>query len=440
MANKILKAITDNLIYLILAFLIMGLIAGQYLGADLKSTLKMLVLPVLFLMIYPMMINIKIGEVLNAFKDIKPVALSLFINFIISPIVAIGIANVFFQGNLMYAVGIYLIALLPTSGMTAAWTGLAKGNLNTALVLIAVNLLLSIFILPIYLKFLIAEGVPFDPMELFKQLILIVLLPMIAGDLTRRFILKKWGKERFMQLKPNFSGVSSIGVLMIVFIAMCMKSDKILSDIFASAMTLIPLIVFYGLMLTISILIGKFLLERGKAIALTYSTGMRDLSVAIAIAMLSFPEAVLLIAMGYMIQPPVAAAYMKYLRGEVRNVCEIMHKEIITVNPKISISEASKVMEKHNIGGLLVKKDGGFGIITERDIIKKVISQNKNPDAISVEDVMTTFVITIEHTKDTLDASELFLKHTIRHLPVVKDKEVIGIISIRESPTFNEYY
>jgi len=447
MPNKILKSITDNLVYLILASLLIGLFAGQYASADIKSTLKSLVLPVLILMIYPMMINIKIGEVFNAFKDIKPVALSLFINFVVSPLIAIGIANAFFHGNPMYAVGIYLMALLPTSGMTAAWTGLAKGNLNTALVLIAVNLLLSIFILPIYLNFLIAEGVPFDPMELFRQLILIVLLPMIAGDLTRRAIIKWKGKESFMKLKPNLSGISSFGVLIIVFIAMCMKSDKILSDIFASAMTLIPLIVFYGLMLATSILIGKFMLERGKAIALTYSTGMRDLSVAIAIAMLSFPEAVLLIAMGYMIQTPVAALYMKYLLSEARNVVEIMHKEIITVNKGMSVREAAKIMENKNIGGLLVKKEGNFGIITERDIIKNVISQNKNPDTVLVSDVMTTFIITIDHTKNTLDASELFKKHNIRHLPVVKDGEVIGIISIRDvsreklpSPTFNEYY
>ena len=316
MTNKFLKLITDNLIYLILISIVIGLFAGQYASADIKSTLKMLVLPVLLFMIYPMMININIGEVFKAFKDIKPVALSLFINFVISPLIAIGIANVFFQGNPMYAIGIYLIALLPTSGMTAAWTGIAKGNLNTALVLIAVNLLLSIFILPIYLKFLIAEGVLFDPMELFTQLIQIVFLPMLAGDLTRRAILKKYGKKKFMQLKPNFSGVSSLGVLMIVFIAMCMKSNEILADISTSLMTLIPLIIFYGLMLTVSIIIGKFMLDRGKAIALTYSTSMRDLSVAIAIAMLSFPEAVLLIALGYMIQPPLAAVYMKYLRGK----------------------------------------------------------------------------------------------------------------------------
>lgn len=314
MANKILKSITDNLVYLIMASIVLGLFVGQYLSSEIKDILKMLVLPVLFLMIYPMMINIKIEEVFNAFRDIKPVALSLFINFVISPLLAVGIANVFFSGDPIYAVGIYLIALLPTSGMTAAWTGLAKGNLNTALVLIAVNLLLSIFILPVYLKLLVAQSVPFSPVELFKQLIFIVLLPMIAGDLTRRGIVKKYGKKKFMEIKPNLSGISSFGVLLIVFIAMSMKSSQILNDILASALTIIPLLVFYGVLLTASILIGKFTLDRGKAIALTYSTSMRDLSVAIAIAMLSFPKAVLLIALGYMIQPPLAAIYMNYLR------------------------------------------------------------------------------------------------------------------------------
>ncbi|CEG12825.1 putative Transport protein (substrate arsenite) [groundwater metagenome] len=316
MVNKILKSVTDNLIYLILGSILLGLLIGQYVGSDVKSVLNMLVLPVLFFMIYPMMINIKIEEFFNAFKDTRPVLLSLFINFVVSPLLAIGIANVFFSGDPIYAVGLYLIALLPTSGMTAAWTGLAKGNLNTSLVLISVNLLLSVLILPIYLKFLIPAGVPFDLVVLFKDLLTIVIIPMIAGDLTQRFIIKKYGKEKFMELKPNFSGLSSIGVLMVVFIAICMKSTSILSDVVASAMIIIPLILFYGLMLGTSILIGKYLLERGKAIALTYSTGMRDLSVAIAVAMLSFPKAVLLIVLCYMIQPPVAALYMKYLRGK----------------------------------------------------------------------------------------------------------------------------
>lgn len=316
MANKILKLITDNLVYLIIISLAAGLVFGHYAGDDIKSILKMLVLPVLLFMIYPMMINIKMEEVFNAVKDIKPVVLSLFINFVVSPLLAVGIANVFFGGDPVYAVGIYLIALLPTSGMTAAWTGLAKGNLNTSLVLIAVNLLLSIFLLPVYLKLLVAETVPFDPIELFQELMLIVLLPMVAGDLTQRFIVKRYGKEKFMQMKPNFSGVSSLGVLMIVFIAMSMNSNKILSDIFASAMTIIPLLIFYSVMLIVSVLIGKFMLDRGKAIALTYSTSMRDLSVAIAIAMLSFPKAVLLIALGYMVQPPLAALYMNYLKGK----------------------------------------------------------------------------------------------------------------------------
>ena len=209
--------------------------------------------------------------------------------------------------------GIYLIALLPTSGMTAAWTGMAKGNLNTALVIIAVNLLLSIFLLPIYLKMMVGQSVPFDPMHIFKQLMYIVVAPMVAGDITRRLIVKRFGKQGFMKLKPHLSSVSSLGVVLIIFVAMSLKAHQILSDAPAAALTMIPLLLFYAGSVGMGIVIGAFFLKREEMIALIYGTSMRDLSIAVAIAMLSFPGAVLPIALAYAIQVPSAAVIMKIL-------------------------------------------------------------------------------------------------------------------------------
>ena len=312
---RLLDFVRQNLIYLILASMGLGLLNGYSTNA---SYLKPLVLPILLLMVYPMMINIKMEEVAGAFKDWRPVLLSLVINFVLMPALAWGISYVFFQGNPVYAVGLYLIALLPTSGMTAAWTGMAGGNLNTALVIIAVNLLLSIFLLPPYLKYLVGQSVPFDPWHIFQQLMYIVAAPMVAGDLTRRLIIRSKGLATYKKIKPHLSGVSSLGVIMIIFVAMSLKAGRILADPASAGMTLAPLVIFYALSIAMGILLGRVFLVREKMIALVYGTAMRDLSIAVAIAMLSFPGAVMPIALAYAIQVPLAAVIMKILARQGR--------------------------------------------------------------------------------------------------------------------------
>ena len=320
MLRNALTAVKENLIYVVVASLVAGLAFGQVTGTGTKSLMKAAVLPVLFLMIYPMMINIDLKEVVNLRGHAKPVGLSLLVNFAVAPLLAVGLARTFFAGNPAYAVGLYFIALIPTSGMTAAWTGLADGDLEAALVAMAVNLLAAVAILPAYLSMLVPASVAFDPSALYRQLAQVVVLPMVAGNLTRRVLLRQYGSEGFKRLKPTFGGLSSVGVMFIVFIAMTMRSRSILADPVASASTIVPLVVFYAVLLAVGAGLGRALLDTERGIALVYATSMRNLSIAVAIVVAagSVPaEAVLPIALAYILQPPLGAVYMHYRRDVV---------------------------------------------------------------------------------------------------------------------------
>ena len=320
MLRNALTAVKENLIYVVVASLVAGLAFGQVAGTGTKSLMKAAVLPVLFLMIYPMMINIDLKEVVNLRGHAKPVGLSLLVNFAVAPLLAVGLARTFFAGNPAYAVGLYFIALIPTSGMTAAWTGLADGDLEAALVAMAVNLLAAVAILPAYLSMLVPASVAFDPSALYRQLAQVVVLPMVAGNLTRRVLLRQYGSDGFKRLKPTFGGLSSVGVMFIVFIAMTMRSQSILADPVASASTIVPLVVFYAVLLAVGAGLGRALLDTERGIALVYATSMRNLSIAVAIVVAagSVPaEAVLPIALAYILQPPLGAVYMHYRRDVV---------------------------------------------------------------------------------------------------------------------------
>ncbi|SDF74960.1 Arsenite efflux pump ArsB, ACR3 family [Halorubrum xinjiangense] len=320
MIRVLLTGIKENLIYVVVASLVAGLAVGQVAGPEMKGVLRAAVVPILFLMIYPMMINIDLREVVNVRDHAGPVGLSLLINFGVAPLFAVGLSRGFFGGDLEYAVGLYFIALIPTSGMTAAWTGLADGDLEAALVAMAVNLLAAIVILPAYLSVLVPADVGFDPSTLYRQLAQVVVVPMIVGNLTRRLLLRRYTREGFKRLKPVFGGLSSLGVMLIVFVAMTLRSGQILADPVASAGTIVPLVVFYAGVLGAAALAGRTLLDPSRGVALVYATSMRNLSIALAIVVAAdaVPSgAVLPIALAYVIQPPLGAVYMHYRRDVV---------------------------------------------------------------------------------------------------------------------------
>jgi ACR3 family arsenite efflux pump ArsB len=320
MIREFLTGIKGNLIYVVVGSLAAGLAFGQVAGSGTKDLVRAAVVPVLFLMVYPMMININLQEVLNIRGHAKVVGMTLLVNFGFAPLLAVGLARVFFDGSVGYTVGLYFIALIPTSGMTAAWTGLAGGDLESALVAMAVNLLAAIAILPVYLSVLVPGSVSFDPSSLYRQLAQVIVVPMVAGTLTRRGLFRRYGKEGFERMKPVFGGLSSFGVMLIVFIAMTMRSEAILADPYASAVTILPLVAFYAVLLGVGAFLGRYLLDTELGISLVYATSMRNLSIAVAIVVAAEsipPEAVLPIALAYIIQPPLGAFYMHYRRDVV---------------------------------------------------------------------------------------------------------------------------
>lgn len=315
MVRSLLTSVKQNLLVVVIASLAAGLLAGQFLAPGTRERLQLLVIPVLFVMVYPMMINIDLTRVIRASEHVRPVGLSLLVNFAISPVIAVGLAQLFFDGSAGYAFGLYMIALIPTSGMTAAWTGLAGGDLEAALVALALNLLLAVLVLPPYLSVLVGGTEMFDPMSLYRQLAIVVVVPMIAGNLTRRYLLSRYDPSGFKSLKPVFGGISSVGVILIVFIATAIQSTEILSDPVTSVSTVVPLVAFYALILAVGALLGRYLLSTDQSIALIYATSMRNLSIALAIVVAAdtIPtEAALPIALGYLVQPPLGALYMQY--------------------------------------------------------------------------------------------------------------------------------
>jgi len=112
-------------------------------------------------------------------------------------------------------------------------------------------------------------------------------------------------------------------------------------------------------------------------------------------------------------------------------VREIMHQHTF-VDPELSVKEVAAIMSQKKIGSVLVKTPKGLGILSERDIMTKIVSVGKDPAKIKARDVTTVPVTTIDASADIYEACHIFTDSDFRRLPVVEKGEIIGIVTTRD--------
>ena len=126
----------------------------------------------------------------------------------------------------------------------------------------------------------------------------------------------------------------------------------------------------------------------------------------------------------------------------IPTIAQLMTTTLHTIGATQTIDEAAKAMARHRTGSLLVRRGGEYvGIITEVDIIRKVIAKARKPAETMVGEVMTTPLVTIEADQTILDANALMESKQIRHLVVRQYGDIAGIVSVRDllHPIFLEH-
>lgn len=311
--KAILLGAKKYLTWTIPIMIVLGLVSGAFMNV---RPLKVFVDPILFLMVFPMMLNVKLQDILEVVKSPKAIAFSVIINFTIAPVLAYVLGRVFLSSDPMLVLGMILTGLLPTSGMTASWTGLAGGKVQSALVMMTVNLLIAMVAIPVYLKWLFASEVTIQTLSIVVSLFKVVILPLIMASLVRNIILSRRGKHYFKELKPYFGGLSALGVMAIVWLAIALKAKTILSQPLLTFRIMVPLLVFYAVLIGMGAFMSRFIPNIEERPALVFGTALRNLTIALGMSLSVFGEslAILLIAIAYVVQLPAALMYMKYYK------------------------------------------------------------------------------------------------------------------------------
>jgi CBS domain-containing protein len=116
-----------------------------------------------------------------------------------------------------------------------------------------------------------------------------------------------------------------------------------------------------------------------------------------------------------------------------RPLAVMMSRRILTVAPTTTVVDAARVMGEAKVGALLVAEGTQYvGILTESDLVRKVLAAQREATRAMVSEIMMAPIITIEIDRSAHDASDLMAEQGIRHLAVTEDGRIVGMLSVRD--------
>lgn len=114
-----------------------------------------------------------------------------------------------------------------------------------------------------------------------------------------------------------------------------------------------------------------------------------------------------------------------------------MVEDVVTVEAEATVKEAANVMNKYEIGCLIVVKRGkAIGIVTERDMLTRVLAESRSPEKTKVKEIMSHPLIVANPEMDLEEAAKLMFKMKVKKLPVVSNGNLVGLVTLTDLARF----
>ncbi len=274
----------------------------------------------IWVMIYPMMIQIDFAAMKRVGDKPKGLLLTLVVNWLIKPFTMAALGWLFFkvlfadmvdpQTGSEYIAGMILLGVAPCTAMVFVWSHLTKGDANYTLVQVSVNDVIMVFAFAPIAALLLGVSditVPWDTLVL--STVLYVLLPLVAGALTRRWLSGRGGEQAVDDFVHTLKPVSVLGLLATVVLLFGFQAETILAKPQAIVLIAIPLLIqTYGIFVIAFVAARWLRLPHNVAgpACLIGTSNFFELAVAVAISLFGLSSgAALATVVGVLVEVPV---------------------------------------------------------------------------------------------------------------------------------------
>ena len=277
----------------------------------------------LFWMMYPVLARVRYETVGAHARNGRLLATSLVLNWVIGPVIMFLLAWLFLPDLPAYRNGVILIGLARCIAMVLIWNSLAQGSNELAAVLVALNSVFQILtysflgwllltVVPGWLGF---SGAALDVSvwEIARSVLLFLGLPLLAGYLTRRTLVKRrgvaWYEKEFL---PRFGPTALVGLLYTIVLMFAMQGDRIVALPLDVLRIALPLVVYFLVMFGLALALAKrlgFDYPTSASVAFTAAGNNFELAIAVAIGTFGLASGEALAAVvGPLIEVPVLVA------------------------------------------------------------------------------------------------------------------------------------
>ena len=244
----------------------------------------------LFLMMYPAMLNLQPSELKKLRRNPKPIILTLLSNWVIAPLVAVGLANLFLRGHDQLIVAVILLGASPCTAMVLVWGKLAEGNQEQNVVNTSLNTV-SIMILYVPLVSLLTgiQGIPIDRLQLALSALVFIGIPLILGIVSKRAITRAKGQAWFQnRYRPVVDRVAVGALLMTLVVLFSLNGQVLLNNLKALVLVSAPLLLGFVLVVGYNLLVtraAKLAYREAIITVIIGSSSHFEIAIATAVAM-----------------------------------------------------------------------------------------------------------------------------------------------------------
>jgi ACR3 family arsenite transporter len=312
----------------VLGCIALGILIGQFSGDSITvishweiATVNIPVAILVWLMIYPMMVQIDFSSIKDVGKNWKGLGLTVFINWLVKPFTMAFFAWVFFdqlfkawinpEDAQQYMAGAILLGAAPCTAMVFVWSYLTRGDANYTLVQVSVNdLILLVAFIPIVRFLLGITDIEIPYNTLLSSVVIFVVIPLLAGYISNKVLIRRYGmawfKDRFLaRLKP----LSITALLLTLVLLFAFQGEKILARPFDILLIAVPLTIQTYFIFFLSWGLGRYLKLQHSICAPAAMIGASnffELAVAVAISIFGLNSgASLATVVGVLIEVPV---------------------------------------------------------------------------------------------------------------------------------------